>query len=197
PELVLAEDMVDGIRSELPELPKAKLARYLGELGLSDYDAKILTDDAEVARFYEAALGAHNNPKGIANWVINEVLREIKDQPLTTLKFEAVALGELVKLIDDKTISGKIAKDVFSEMMASGGQPSEIVEAKGWKQVTDTSAIEPLVDEVLAAQADSVEKYKAGKTNVIGFLVGQVMKASKGKANPQLVNEMLRKKLDS
>lgn len=195
PELVLEDDFIAGLRGALPELPKAKIERYREELGLSDYDAKILTDDAEIARFFEAALSAHSNPKGVANWVINEVLREVKDQPLSSLKFDAAALGQLVGLIDAKTISGTIAKEVFAEMMASGTDPAAIVEAKGLKQLDDTDAIEALVATVLANHEESVAKYKAGKTNVKGFLVGQVMKASRGKANPQLVNRLLDEKL--
>ncbi|MEL6760491.1 MAG: Asp-tRNA(Asn)/Glu-tRNA(Gln) amidotransferase subunit GatB [Myxococcota bacterium] len=191
PELVLEDDFVAGLREALPELPKAKIERYRAELELSDYDAKILTDDAEIARFFESALDAHNNPKGVANWVINEVLREVKDQPLSSLKFDAAALGRLVGLIDAKTISGTIAKEVFAEMLASGTDPAAIVEAKGLKQLDDTDAIAALVATVLADNAESVAKYKAGKTNVKGFLVGQVMKASRGKANPQLVNRLL------
>lgn len=211
PDLVLAPGFVDEVRARLPELPQAKLARYVRELGLSEYDAKILSDEPSVARFFEAGLTRPHNPmarhpkdggadspnaKAVANWVINEVLRELRGREVTDLAFGGEAIGELVALIDDQTISGKIAKDVFAELVKSGGSPKAIVKAKGLEQVTDTGAIEALVDEVLRAHPDNVTTYKSGKTNVIGFLVGQVMKRSQGKANPALVNELLRKKLD-
>ncbi len=195
PDLVLKGGFVDGVKKHLPELPHDKLHRYINTLQLSAYDATILTEDAEVAAFFDAALGVHKNAKSIANWVINEVLRELKGSSIESLKFKGPVIGELVKLIDDNTISGKIAKDVFAELMTNGGSPKAIVDAKGWVQVTDTSAIEPIVDRVLAANAESVEKYKGGKTNVIGFLVGLVMKESKGKANPAMVNDLLKKKM--
>ncbi len=195
PDLVLEPGFKDRIAKELPELPSDKLDRYINTLGLSAYDARILTEDAEVAAFFDSALAAHDNTKSIANWVINDVLRELKGNGIDSLKFKGAAIGELVKLVDTNVISGKIAKDVFAELMVNGGSPKAIVDAKGWVQVTDTGAIEPIVDKILAANAESVEKYKAGKTNVIGFLVGLVMKESKGKANPAMVNELLKKKL--
>lgn len=195
PDLVLEESYIATVANQLPELPKAKFARYVSVLELSDYDAKILTDDADIARFFEAALDAHNNPKGVANWVINELLRAIKDQPLSTLKFTGRELGKLVSLIDANTISGTIAKEVFTEMMASGESPETIVERKGLRQVDDRKAIEELVDRIVSESPESVAKYQAGKTNVKGFLVGQVMKASGGKANPKVVNTLLTEKL--
>jgi aspartyl-tRNA(Asn)/glutamyl-tRNA(Gln) amidotransferase subunit B len=197
PDLVLEGGFVEKVKKNLPELPHDKLSRYTQALGLSAYDAKILTEDPDVAAFFDTALAVHKNVKSIANWVINEVLRELKGREVASLKFGGQAIGELVKLIDDNTISGKIAKDVFAELLAHGGSPKGIVDAKGWVQVTDTGAIEPIVDKILAANAESVEKYKAGKTNVIGFLVGLVMKESKGKANPAMVNDLLKKKLGS
>jgi aspartyl-tRNA(Asn)/glutamyl-tRNA(Gln) amidotransferase subunit B len=196
PDLVLKPGFRDEVKTRMPELPATKLDRYVSKLSLSPYDAKILTEDPEVAHFFDAALAQHNNAKAVANWVINEVLRELKGKGIASLPFAGAAIGELVQLIDDNTISGKIAKDVFAEMMTSGGSAKAIVDAKGWKQVTDTGAIEPIVDAVLAANAESVEKYKAGKQNVIGFLVGLVMKESKGKANPAMVNTLLKKKLE-
>jgi aspartyl-tRNA(Asn)/glutamyl-tRNA(Gln) amidotransferase subunit B len=195
PDLLLARGFVDEVRGALPELPAQKLERYVAELGLSDYDARVLIEDAAVARFFEAALAAAKNVKAVANWVINELLRELRERDVATLPFGGKELGELVQLIDDGTISGKIAKEVFSDMLAGGGAPKQIVEKKGLVQVSDAGAIEPLVDEVLAANPDSVAAYRAGKTNVVGFLVGQIMKKSGGKANPKLVNELLRKKL--
>ena len=196
PNLVLKPGFCDDVRRRMPELPAAKFERYVNALSLSAYDAKILTEDPLVAHFFDAALAQHNNAKAVANWVINEVLRELKGKDIGSLPFGGAAIGELVQLIDDNTISGKIAKDVFAEMMTNGQSPKSIVDAKGWTQVTDTGAIEPIVTAVLAANPESIAKYKAGKTNVLGFLVGLVMKESKGKANPAMVNTLLKKKID-
>jgi aspartyl-tRNA(Asn)/glutamyl-tRNA(Gln) amidotransferase subunit B len=193
PDLVLNDAFIEGIKQGLPELPAARLIRYVETLGLSSYDAGILTDDHELSQFFETAIAKHNNVKAIANWIINDLLRELRGK--TTLPFAPEALAELVSLIDDNTISGKIAKEVFVDMLQTGKFPKEIVEAKGLKQVTDTSAIEPLVDQILTANADSVQKLKEGKTNIQGFLVGLVLKASGGKANPKMVNELIRKKI--
>ncbi len=195
PLLVLGDTEVADVRKHLPELPGAKRVRYTKALSLSEYDATILTADAEIAHFFEAALARHNNVKSVANWVINDVLREVKDSPLTALKFGPEAIGELVALIDTGVISGKIAKDIFEEMLKTGTDPSKIVDAKGLQQVSDVSTIEPIVDEILAANQESVEKFKSGKSNLLGFLVGLVMKATQGKANPKLVSDMILKKI--
>jgi aspartyl-tRNA(Asn)/glutamyl-tRNA(Gln) amidotransferase subunit B len=186
---------VDGLAAKLPELPDAKRARYVSELGLSAYDAGVITADRDTAHFFEAV--AHGrNAKLAANWVINELAgrlnREggsIGDSPVS-----AAQLGGLVALISANVISGKIAKDVFEVMWSEGGEPARIVEARGWKQVTDTGAIEKVVDEVLAANPDKVADAKA-KPAALGWFVGQVMKASGGKANPQAVNALLKAKL--
>ncbi|MEE8410523.1 MAG: Asp-tRNA(Asn)/Glu-tRNA(Gln) amidotransferase GatCAB subunit B, partial [Myxococcota bacterium] len=195
PDLVLEAGLTERIGDAMPELPSAKLGRYIGKWGLSAVDARVLTDDAAVAEFFEAAVAVHDNNKAIANWVINEVLRELKDRTIGELPITPEALAELVALIDDGTISGKIAKDVFAELIAGGGSPRAIVKAKGLEQVTDTGSIEPVIDQVLADNPDSVKSFKAGKTKAIGFLVGQVLQATQGKANPSLVNEILRQKL--
>ncbi|MEK7706181.1 MAG: Asp-tRNA(Asn)/Glu-tRNA(Gln) amidotransferase subunit GatB [Myxococcota bacterium] len=195
PELILPAHLLTRVRAELPELPFAKRGRYVAALGLSDYDAALLTEDATLARFFEAALARHTNAKGIANWVTSELLRELKDRDIATLPFSGEAVGVLVALIDDGTISGKIAKDVFAEMLVTGGDPAAIVEAKGLRQVSDTGALEAAIDAVMTQQPDSVTSYRAGNEKVLGFLVGQVMKATGGKANPKLVNELLRRKL--
>ncbi|MCK5690896.1 Asp-tRNA(Asn)/Glu-tRNA(Gln) amidotransferase GatCAB subunit B, partial [Myxococcota bacterium] len=131
----------------------------------------------------------------IANWVINELLRELHGRSIDDVPFGGTELAEMVALIDEGVISGKIAKDVFAEMIKNGGSPSAIVEAKGLKQVSDTGALEAAVQKVLDANPDAIEKYKNGKTNITGFLVGQIMKETRGKANPKMVNELLTKKL--
>ncbi|MFC1610170.1 Asp-tRNA(Asn)/Glu-tRNA(Gln) amidotransferase subunit GatB [Myxococcota bacterium] len=195
PDLVLSQDFLATVRADMPELPSQKRERYQRELALSEYDARVLTEDADVARFFEEALGAHHNPKGLANWVINDLLRTLKDRALDELPFDSHALAELVKLIDDGTISGKIAKTVFVDMMATGEPPRVIIKSKGLEQVSDTESIEPVIDQVIADNPGSAEDFRAGKKKALGFLVGQVMKATRGKANPSLVNELLTKKL--
>ena len=195
--LVLEDGYVERIAATLPELPDEKKARFIGEYGLSAYDAGVLVAEQAKAFFYERAAKGRD-PKLAANWVINELFgglakagREIEDSPVS-----AEQLGGLVDLIADNTISGRIAKDVFAEMMETGQDAGAIVEAKGLKQVTDTGAIEKVIDEVMAAQADKVAEYRSGKDKLFGFFVGQVMKASGGKANPALLNELLKTKLN-
>ncbi len=195
PDLQLEEAWVQGIHETLPELPAAKVRRYTQQLGLSDNDAAVLTEDAEVAHYFEEAVALHTNAKAIANWIINELLRELRGRAPSEVSLTPSALAELVALIDDGTISGKIAKDLFAELLEKGGSAKGLVETRGLKQVSDTSSIEPAVLQVLAANPKAVESYRAGKTNVLGFLVGQVMKATGGKANPKLVNALLTEKL--
>lgn len=195
--LVLEDGFVERIAATLPELPDEKKARFIGEYGLSAYDAGVLVAEQAKAIFYERAAKGRD-PKLAANWVINELFgglakagKEIEDSPVS-----AEQLGGLVDLIADNTISGRIAKDVFAEMMETGQDAGAIVEAKGLKQVTDTGAIEAVIDQVMAAQADKVAEYRSGKDKLFGFFVGQVMKASGGKANPAMLNELLKAKLN-
>ncbi|ORJ58553.1 Asp-tRNA(Asn)/Glu-tRNA(Gln) amidotransferase subunit GatB [Geothermobacter hydrogeniphilus] len=196
--LTVDPEWVERVRKELPELPEAKLARYQQELGLKPYDAEVLTADRKVAEYFEACLARHDNPKLCANWVQGDIQRKLNE---TGLAVDAIPvtpelLAGLLKRIDDKSISSNIAKQVFDLIWESGRDADTIIEEKGLKQVTDSGAIEALVDEVLANCGAQVEQYRSGQTKVLGFIVGQVMKASKGRANPQLVNELLRKKLD-
>jgi aspartyl-tRNA(Asn)/glutamyl-tRNA(Gln) amidotransferase subunit B len=195
PDLILEEGYIEELKVGLPELPAARLSRYESEYGLGSKEAKVLTEDIHVAVFFEKALARHNNAKLVANWTINEVLREAKGDEVNQLAFGPQALGELIELIDNQTISGKIAKEVFQAMLETGTAPGQYVEQKGLKQVTDTSAIEAIVDEVLARSETQVAQYKEGNMKVLGFFVGQVMKESRGKANPKLVNEILKEKL--
>ena len=195
--LVLEDGYVERIAATLPELPDEKKARFISEYGLSAYDAGVLVAEQAKAFFYERVTKGRD-PKLAANWVINELFgglakagREIEDSPVS-----AEQLGGLIDLIADNTISGRIAKDVFAEMMETGQDAGAIVEAKGLKQVTDTGAIEKVIDQVMAAQADKVAEYRSGKDKLFGFFVGQVMKASGGKANPALLNELLKTKLN-
>ncbi len=194
--LDFSQEWVDEIKQTLPELPDEKKHRFINEFGLSTYDASILIAERQRADYYET-VAKNRDPKIAANWVINELLgilhknnKTIDDSPIPADK-----LGGLIDLITNETISGKIAKDVFAEMFKSGKDAAIIVEEKGLKQVTDTGAIEAMVDEVIAENPDNVAKYKAGKDKLFGFFVGQVMKKSQGKANPATVNKLLKNKL--
>ena len=193
--LELSEAFVEEIRAELPELPDAKRERFERDYGLSAYDAGVLTADVETANFFEA-VAEGRGPKQAGNWITVGLFGRLNKtgQTLEQSHVTAEGLGQLLDRIDDNTISGKIAKTVFEEMFQNGGMPDAIIEAKGLKQVTDTAAIEAMVDEVLAANPAQVEKAKSN-TKLVGFFVGQVMKASGGKANPQVVNQILRDKL--
>jgi len=189
---------VEDVRKTLPELPDEKKARFVQDFGLSSYDASVLTSSRELADFYEQVVEkAGGEPKLAANWVMgdfsafmNKEGKEIGDTPVT-----ADMLAGMIKRIADKTISGKIAKDVFEAMWNGEGDADAIIEKKGLKQITDTGAIEKIIDEVIEANPQQVEQYKGGKDKLFGFFVGQVMKATKGKANPQQVNELLKRKL--
>ena len=200
PQMVLEDSFIESIRAELPELPDARCQRFITEYGLSDYDAGTLTASRELADFYEQALAVlPSQPKLIANWVNGELAASlnrdninITESPLT-----ATMLGELVARIDDDTISGEIAKEVFEAIWNGEGTADEIIEKRGLRQISDDSAIEPIVDEILANNPNQIEQYKSGNTKLLGYFVGQVMKATQGKANPKQVNELLRKKLDS
>jgi len=191
---------VEGLKVALPELPDAKKARFIAEYGLSPYDASVLVAEREQADYFEAVAKPDGKPgrdgKAAANWVINELFGRLNKEgkDIATSPVSAAQLGGLVDLIGEGTISGRIAKDLFEILWSEGGDPREIVEARGMKQVTDTGAIEKAVDELIAANPDKVEQVKA-KPTMLGWFVGQAMKASGGKANPQALNEILKKKL--
>ncbi len=195
--LVIDEDRMEAWRAELPELPAARCRRYQETLGLPEYDALVLTAEKEVADYFEAALETYAEPKKLSNWVMGEVMRELNDRGATMegCKVRPAELAALVRLVDDGIISGTIAKNVFKELFETGGDPEAHVKAKGLVQISDTSAIEGLVDEVLAENPAEVERYRGGDRKLTGFFVGQVMKKSKGKANPALVNQLLAKKI--
>jgi len=199
PPLEVSKEWIERLRDELPELPEARRQRFMRDYDLNPDESFTLTSDRKLADYFETAAKASNNTRAAANWILSELLRELKNTgvDITGCKIKAEDLGAMIRLIDDKTISGKIAKDVFVEMFATGKAPSEIVKEKGLTQITDTSAIEKIVDEVIAANPKQVENYRGGKTALMGFFVGQVIKASGGKANPQAVNEILKKKLDA
>jgi len=186
---------IDGEVAAMNEVEQARFDRYEKELKLNSEVANTLARDEQLSSFYEEALSALNSPVNLANIVTNEVARELKQMQVSELKFSAQQIAELVKMIDDKTISNKIAKQVFEEMVKSGENPSKIVEAKGLVQVSDPAVIAPIIDEVIAKNPDNVEKFKGGNTKLLGFFVGQVLKATGGKANPQVVNKLVAEKL--
>ena len=157
--------------------------------------ANTLARDEKLSSFYEEALAVLNSPVGLANIVANEVARELKEKQVNELKFNAAQISELVKMIDDETISSKIAKQVFEEMAKTGENPTQIVEAKGLVQISDPAKILPIIDEIMAKNPDNVAKFKAGNTKLLGFFVGQVLKTTGGKANPKVVNELVAQKL--
>ncbi len=192
----LDEDFVARIKDELPELPDDKKQRFIDEFGLSAYDAGVLVAERETADYFEA-VAAGRDPKQAANWVINNLFGALSKQGLdiAASPVSAKHLGRLIDLIKSGDISGRIAKDVFQIMLDGGGDPEKIVAEKGLKQVTDTDAIEAAVDDVVNANPDKCEEIRGGKDKMIGWFVGQVMKATQGKANPQMVNELLRKKI--
>jgi aspartyl-tRNA(Asn)/glutamyl-tRNA(Gln) amidotransferase subunit B len=194
--LVIEDTWVDEIRSTLPELPREKKERFMKEYALPEYDANILTETRPLADYFEECIKSFAQPKTISNWIMGDVLRYVTDtRQIADFAATPQHLGEMLKLIDNGTISGKIAKTVFEDMAASGRMPQEIVAEKGLVQVSDEGALEKAIQEVLNANADQVEQYRQGKEKVFGFLVGQVMKTTKGKANPQVVNELLKKML--
>ena len=195
--LVIGPEWVERSRSELPELPEQRQQRFMADLGLPEYDAQVLTASRGVADYFEAGVAAHGNARAVGNWIMGEITRGLNDNGLgiDACPVTPGQLAELLKLIDKGTISGKIAKTVFDEMWRSGKSPESIVAEQGLVQVSDTGAIEGIIDEIMAANAGQVEEYRGGKEKVFGFFVGQVMKASKGKANPAVVNDLLLNKL--
>ncbi|MFH1981887.1 MAG: Asp-tRNA(Asn)/Glu-tRNA(Gln) amidotransferase subunit GatB [Pseudomonadota bacterium] len=197
--LVIDTAWLDAVAAALPELPDARKARFVADFGLTAYDAEVLTAYGETADYFEECLKTHHNPKVLANWIMVELMGLLNTQGLDIAlsPVSSEQLAKLVALIDKGTISGKIAKTVFEEMAASGKPPETIVKEKGLVQITDTDAITAAVEAVIAANPEQVTEYKGGKTKVIGFFVGQIMKATKGKANPQMVNDLLKSKLDT
>jgi aspartyl-tRNA(Asn)/glutamyl-tRNA(Gln) amidotransferase subunit B len=195
--LVIEEEWMEAWRAELPELPAARCRRYQDDLGLPEYDAGVLTAEKEVADYFEAALQEYGEAKKLSNWIMGEVMRELNDRgvALDACRLQPAELAKLVRLVDDGVISGNIAKNVFKELFETGGDPETHVKAKGLVQISDSSALEGLVDEVIAENPAEVERFKGGEKKLTGFFVGQVMKKSRGKANPALVNQLLAKKL--
>ncbi|WP_443869148.1 Asp-tRNA(Asn)/Glu-tRNA(Gln) amidotransferase subunit GatB [Mitsuokella multacida] len=197
PPIVTSEETIEKYRSELPELPDARRARLEKEYGLSDYDAGIITSSRAMAEYFDAVVATGADPKLAANWIMGDLAKNLNEDGIDITKspVSAERLGKMIGLIMKDTISGKIAKKVFKEMWTNEDDPEKIVKDKGLVQITDTGAIEAAVDAAIAANPKAVAEYKGGKKKAIGALVGQVMKATRGKANPQMVNKMLAEKL--
>lgn len=197
PPIVTSEETIEKYRSELPELPDARRARLEKEYGLSDYDAGIITSSRAMAEYFDAVVSTGADPKLAANWIMGDLAKNLNEDGIDITKspVSAERLGKMIGLIMKDTISGKIAKKVFKEMWTNEDDPEKIVKDKGLVQITDTGAIEAAVDAAIAANPKAVAEYKGGKKKAIGALVGQVMKATRGKANPQMVNKMLAEKL--
>jgi len=194
----ITKEYIEEIRKSLPELPDQKAERYVKELKLTEYDAEVLVADKDRALFFEKAVSVYSeNPKSIANWIINELLGKLNEEgiEISNSPVRPEHIAELVQLIDKGDISSKIGKEVFEEVFKTGKSPKTIVEEKGLKQVSDEGEIRKIVEEVLNNHPAEVEKYKAGNQKLMGFFVGQVMKATRGKANPKLVNKILQELL--
>ncbi len=195
---VISEDWIEDVRSKLPELPDAKKERFVREYGIPEYDAGVLTSSRSLADYYEACVRLFPNPKIISNWVMGDILRELKDDErgISECPITPGHLTGMLRMIEDGRISGKIAKIVFEEMYRSGKMPDEVVKEKGLVQISDEGELLIFVDRVIEENPDMVEAYQKGKTKLFGYFIGEVMKASKGKANPALVNKFLKDRLD-
>ena len=195
--VVLSEDFIKSVKDLMPELSEEKEKRFIKEYKLSDYDANVLSVDPNLSNFFEEVVVRSRNPKLAANWIMGELSAFLNKENLSILetKVDSINLGNLLSRIEDSTISGKIAKEIFEEMWNSKKSPDEIIEEKGLKQVTDSSEIEKVINQVLEQNQSQLEQYKSGKVKLFGFFVGQVMKASRGKANPEQVNKLLEERL--
>lgn len=196
-EMEIEKDWVNSIRSSLPELPDAKRDRFISQYDLPKYDAEILTSSKDLADFYEDTVKYYDDPKQVSNWIMGDVLRRLKDEGLeiSQLKFTSKDLADLLKLIKEGKISNNIGKKVLRSMFEEGKDPNTIVKEKGLIQISDEGKLNEIVEKILNENEQSVIDYKNGKDRALGFLVGQVMKATKGKANPQMVNSLIRKKI--
>ena len=193
----LTEAQLDGIRASLPELPQARRQRLISQYALPDYDAGVLVAEKKVADFFEKAAGLSGNAKAVSNWIMTDVLRVLSEQGigLAEIKVTPESLAALIRLVDARTINMPSAKEVFGILIAEGGDPDQIVKARGMAQVSDTGAMEGFADQAIRENEKSVKDYQSGKQAALKFLVGQVMKLSKGKANPQMAQEILVRKL--
>ncbi len=197
PPLVVDRARRDGIAAALPELPEQRMARFVRDYGLPEYDADLLTQSRGLAEYFEATARASNNPKAASNWIMGELLRTMKERgaAIEDVPLRPEALAGLIRIVDRGTISNTVAKDVFARMYESGRSAEDIVQSEGLAQIGDESALLGIVRDAIANNADAVDQFRKGRNNAFGFLVGHVMKASKGKANPKVVNELLKREL--
>ncbi|MBI3557038.1 MAG: aspartyl/glutamyl-tRNA amidotransferase subunit B [Deltaproteobacteria bacterium] len=195
--LMISQETLETVRSKLPELPDQKRDRFIAELGIPAYDSAVITSSRKLAEFFEVAVSRCGNAKAVSNWVMGEMLRLLKldEREVDDMEMQPDELGALIRMIDAGTISNTIAKTVFEEMYKTGQDPEAIVKEKGLMQISDTSAILQAIDKVIAGNAGQVAEYRSGKDKLMGFFVGQVMKQMGGKANPGVVNELLKRKL--
>lgn len=199
PPMFLTDEEIDEIRSSLPELPHAKKIRFMKEYSLSDYDAEVLTQSRALADFFEETISHMDDSKLVSNWIMGDVLRRLKEEEIEIedIKFKSNDLAELLKLIKEEKINNNTGKKVLREMFETGKSPEAIVKEQGLIQISDVSELDGIIEKILSENEQSIIDYKNGKDRAIGFLVGQIMKASKGKANPQVVNKLLLEKLNS
>ncbi|HMO19159.1 MAG TPA: Asp-tRNA(Asn)/Glu-tRNA(Gln) amidotransferase subunit GatB [Oligoflexia bacterium] len=197
PPLIVDTEWISTVKESLPELPDQVLSRFIDSYKLDPYLAEILTEEKYIARYFDQAVSIHDNTTSIANWITTELFGRLNKEGLTMMDspISPENLAELVKFIDDGTISGKIAKTIFDDMFSSGSSPDSVIESRGLKQISDPSIIEETVSRILSQNPSQVEQFKAGKDKMFGFFVGQVMKETGGRANPEIVNDIIRKKL--
>ena len=194
----LEKEFIEEVMATMPEMPTQKKIRFVSEFNLSEYDADLLAADKDLANFFEAVVKVSNSPKLSANWIMGELSAELNNENLSIneSKITSNQLGQLILRIEDRTISGKIAKEIFEKLWSSDSEVDEIIQGEGLEQVTDDKEIESMIDKVINSNPEQLEQYRSGKDRLFGFFVGQVMKASQGKANPKQVNDILRKKLE-
>jgi aspartyl-tRNA(Asn)/glutamyl-tRNA(Gln) amidotransferase subunit B len=194
----LEKEFIEEVMATMPEMPTQKKIRFVSEFNLSEYDADLLAADKDLANFFEAVVKVSNSPKLSANWIMGELSAELNNENLSIneSKITSNQLGQLILRIEDGTISGKIAKEIFEKLWSSDNEVDEIIQGEGLEQVTDDKEIESMIDKVINNNPEQLEQYRSGKDRLFGFFVGQVMKASQGKANPKQVNDILRKKLE-
>jgi aspartyl-tRNA(Asn)/glutamyl-tRNA(Gln) amidotransferase subunit B len=190
-------EYVDAIRKTMPELPQQVRKKYVEQYGLPEYDAEFISSDKSLSDFFQSVLQNYDNPKNVSNWIMGDLSKYLNDNKLelSEVTLNPIHMGKMLSMIDSGLISVKIGKTLLPEMIISGKDPERIVQEKGLVQISDSSALEKLVDEVLSENQENVASYKAGKKGLLGSFVGQVMKKSHGKANPKMVNEILLKKL--
>jgi aspartyl-tRNA(Asn)/glutamyl-tRNA(Gln) amidotransferase subunit B len=196
--ITLKKGFIEEVMATMPEMPNQKRERFVSQFSLSEYDAGLLAAEKDLADFFEEVTKVSSSPKLSANWIMGELSAELNNENLTIKesKVSSDKLGQLISRIEDGTISGKIAKDIFEKMWSSGKEVDEIIQSEGLKQVTDDKEIESMIDKVIQGNPEQLEQYRSGKDRLFGFFVGQVMKASQGKANPKQVNDILKSKLE-